>query len=440
MKAVNFKIIHQLAIPATISGISEPLLSLTDTAIVGRIPEQGAAALAAAGAVGAFLSTLIWVLGQTRSALGAVVSQHKGAQNLKSIKTLTGQTLFFNIGLSLLIIVVCLPLAKNILILLNTTGEVLELGTTYLQIRILGMPFTLFCFTLFGVCRGLQDTVSPMIVSLIGTAINIVLDLVLVFGWPGLISPMGLEGAAIASLLAQIIMAACTYYYIRKKHPAITLVLRWPIHPKIKQVLQLMTNLFLRSLTLNLTLLFAVKEAAKYGTISLSAHTIGINLWLFAAFFIDGYGDSANALSGKLLGAKDAKGLLHLNRLILKYAFSLGVILTLIGFIAAPYIGYVFTEEVEVLTQFDKVFPVVLITFPISAIAFVYDGFYKGLGEAAFLRNTLLTASLIGFLPSFYLFDSFGFNLMAVWYAIGVWMIIRALFPYFYFKLYIRRI
>ena len=89
MKAVNFKIIHQLAIPATISGISEPLLSLTDTAIVGRIPEQGAAALAAAGAVGAFLSTLIWVLGQTRSALGAVVSQHKGAQNLKSIKTLT---------------------------------------------------------------------------------------------------------------------------------------------------------------------------------------------------------------------------------------------------------------------------------------------------------------------------------------------------------------
>jgi Na+-driven multidrug efflux pump len=235
-------------------------------------------------------------------------------------------------------------------------------------------------------------------------------------------------------------MAACTYYYIRKKHPAITLVLRWPIHPKIKQVLQLMTNLFLRSLTLNLTLLFAVKEAAKYGTISLSAHTIGINLWLFAAFFIDGYGDSANALSGKLLGAKDAKGLLHLNRLILKYAFSLGVILTLIGFIAAPYIGYVFTEEVEVLTQFDKVFPVVLITFPISAIAFVYDGFYKGLGEAAFLRNTLLTASLIGFLPSFYLFDSFGFNLMAVWYAIGVWMIIRALFPYFYFKLYIRRI
>ena len=61
MKAVNFKIIHQLAIPATISGISEPLLSLTDTAIVGRIPEQGAAALAAAGAVGAFLSTLIWV-------------------------------------------------------------------------------------------------------------------------------------------------------------------------------------------------------------------------------------------------------------------------------------------------------------------------------------------------------------------------------------------
>ena len=65
------KRIHRLAIPATIAGVAEPFLSLTDTAIVGNIPVQGAQALAAAGIVGSFLSMLVWVLGQTQSAICA---------------------------------------------------------------------------------------------------------------------------------------------------------------------------------------------------------------------------------------------------------------------------------------------------------------------------------------------------------------------------------
>ena len=61
--AITFKGINRLAIPATIAGIAEPLLSITDTAIVGNIPVDGVESLAAAGIVGSFLSMLIWVLG-----------------------------------------------------------------------------------------------------------------------------------------------------------------------------------------------------------------------------------------------------------------------------------------------------------------------------------------------------------------------------------------
>ena len=93
---VSFKSINKLAIPATVSGIAEPILSITDTAIVGNIPVDGLESLAAAGIVGSFLSMLIWVLGQTRSSISAIISQYLGAGKITEIQDLPAQAIFFN--------------------------------------------------------------------------------------------------------------------------------------------------------------------------------------------------------------------------------------------------------------------------------------------------------------------------------------------------------
>ena len=61
---ISFRRIQQLALPAIIAGISEPVLSSTDAAIVGNISGEGTVSLAAAGIVGGFLSAIIWILGQ----------------------------------------------------------------------------------------------------------------------------------------------------------------------------------------------------------------------------------------------------------------------------------------------------------------------------------------------------------------------------------------
>lgn len=84
---ISLKHINKLAIPALISGISEPILSLTDAAIVGNIDFHATESLAAVGIVTTFLSMLIWVLGQTRSAISSIVSQYLGANKLDKIKT-----------------------------------------------------------------------------------------------------------------------------------------------------------------------------------------------------------------------------------------------------------------------------------------------------------------------------------------------------------------
>ena len=90
----------------------------------------------------------------------------------------------------------------------NASGKLLDFSVEYFQIRVWGLPFTLFTIGVFGIFRGLQNTYYPMLVAISGTVINIVLDIILVYGITDIIDPMYLKGAAYASLIAQISMAA----------------------------------------------------------------------------------------------------------------------------------------------------------------------------------------------------------------------------------------
>ena len=101
--SISYKRINQLAIPALISGVSEPVLSLTDAAIIGNMPQQATISLAAVGIVTTFISMLIWVLGQTRSAISSIISQYLGANQLDEVKNLPAQAIIIITALSLLL-------------------------------------------------------------------------------------------------------------------------------------------------------------------------------------------------------------------------------------------------------------------------------------------------------------------------------------------------
>ncbi len=99
--SITLKQINKLAIPALISGVSEPILSLTDAAIIGNMEYNATTSLAAVGIVTTFLSMLIWVLGQTRSAISSIISQYLGAGNVEAVKNLPAQAIFVITALSL---------------------------------------------------------------------------------------------------------------------------------------------------------------------------------------------------------------------------------------------------------------------------------------------------------------------------------------------------
>ncbi|MGD1947341.1 MAG: MATE family efflux transporter [Croceivirga sp.] len=423
--AVTFKNINRLAIPATISGIAEPLLSITDTAIVGNIPVDGVESLAAAGIVGSFLSMLIWVLGQTRSAISAIISQYLGSDKLHEVQNLPAQAIFLNLSLSFLVLGSTIFFIEDIFRAFEASGKILDYCVSYYAIRVWGFPLTLFTFALFGIFRGLQNTFYPMLVAMIGAGLNIVLDIVLVFGIEGYIPALHLEGAAWASLISQAVMAILALVLLRAK-TNISLTPEFSINKELKSLIFMSLNLFVRTLALNTALLLAVREATALGTKFIGAHTIAVNIWLFTAFFIDGYSAAGNSMGGRLLGAKDYDGLWTLAKRINRYGVIVSLVLMLLGFIFYESIGQLFSREVSVLNVFYSVFYIVLLGLPMNSIAFLFDGMFKGMGKMKFLRNVLLGATFLGFVPALYIGLQMGWGIHAIWLAFVVWMLCRS--------------
>jgi len=423
---ISFKRIQQLALPAIVAGIAEPVLSITDSAIVGNVAQHATESLDAVGIVGTFLSALIWILGQSRSVIAAIISQNLGAGKIDEMKTFPAQAIYFNIALSIVVLVITYFFVEEIFSLLNAEGMILDFSINYYNIRVWGFPLSLFTFAVFGIFRGLQNTFWPMIIAGLGAGLNIGLDIIMVYGIEGYIPAMNIEGAAWASLISQMVMASLALFLLLKK-THFSLRLRFPLHPEIKRLVIMSLNLFVRAIALNTALILAVREATALGKEHLAAYVITSNIWLFTAFFLDGYGAAGNILGGRLLGAKDYGSLWILTKRVNLYNFGVAVILVGTGLLFYEPLGALFSQEMEVQELYNSIFFMVLICLPFNASAFTLDAIFKGLGEMRYLRNVLLGATFLAFVPVLYLTKYLDWGLIGIWLALIVWVVWRSL-------------
>ena len=424
--SVKISDIQKLAIPALISGIAEPILSITDTIIVGNMDENATISLGAVGIVGSFISMLIWVFGQTRSVIASIIAQALGEKKLREVKDLPAQGILIIIFSSLLIILLTYFNSEGLFKFYNASGNLLKFCVEYFNIRVWGLPFTLLTIGIFGIFRGLQNTYYPMIIAIVGTISNIVLDIILVYGVEGFINPMFIQGAAYASLLAQICMAFLAVILLYKK-TNIKLAVKFPFNPRIKSFMQMFGNLVIRTASLNVTLYFCNAFATKYGDEFIAAYTIAINLWFLVAFIIDGYSSAGTILSGKLYGEKSYGVLMKFGNDLTKIGVKIGVIMCIIGFIFYYPLGRIFNNDPVVLQEFYNIFWIVLAMLPLCSIAFIFDGLYKGLGWMEDLRNVLLFSTFIIFVPFVILFDHYELGLHGIFYAFTLWILSRSI-------------
>ena len=444
-KSPSYKSIWKLALPALFGGIVEPILSLTDIAVVGNIErvenyssDHTISAVAAVGIAGSLLSALVWIFAQMKSAISAVVSQAFGAHRMRAMATLIPQMIFFNIAVSLVATLITFFTAEWIFThFLSATGNILTDATDYYKIRVWGFPLTLVTFSIFGVFRGIQNTIWAMIISLIGGGLNILLDFLLVLGLWDFFPAYGVEGAAIASVISQAVMFILALYFLFYKSK-IRLYLNKSVNKSFKELLLITGNLVLRTAVLNVALILTHKFANIYGEKHAATHAVILNLWFFSAFFLDAFATAANALAGKFLGAFDKISLQrNLTRNML-LGFSVSLLLSLAVALFHPQIMSLIIKNEKVWEIYPTIIFIFILCLPINAVAFVLDGVFKGMGKAKFLRNVLFISTLLGFLPVLLLGHYFRPGLAIVWWAIVAWMVLRSLIPFIYFRYWIR--
>ncbi len=419
--SITLKDINRLAVPAILAGIAEPLIGLADTAIVGHI---GAAELAAVGIGSGLFLFFIWTLSSMKSAISSIIAQYVGKDKIEDIRTLVPQSVLFASIIGVALIFITVPTSSYMLeYFYQADGDILTFSSDYYNIRAFGYPFTLATFTIFGVFRGCQNTVWAMKISIIGGIVNILLDFVFVYGI-FIPEPLGVAGAAYATLIAQILMFALGLVILFRNY-AHTIQFSSKLNHEFKRLISIFTNLFLRTIFLNVAYSLAIRMSTEYGKNHIAAHTIAMNIWLFSAFFIDGYANAGNALAGKLIGEGDHSQLRSVGLKITWISALIGGLLGLCYLGLYPFIGSFFSSEEEVIILFNSIFYFVILSQPINGVAFGLDGIFKGLGRAALLRNTLFLGTLLVFIPILYLFDFLEFNIISVWLAFTGWMIFR---------------
>lgn len=423
-KTISSKEINRLAFPSIITGLAEPIVSMTDTAIVGKIGHQP---MSSVGLSSFFVLVIIWLLSAMKGSISSMIGKHYGQGTADQTGGLVSQALFFIMGLCV-IIGTSTYFFSDIIFqsLYGAKGEILSNSVTYYQVRVFGMPFMIGTYLIFGVFKGLQNTSWAMTITLVGAIVNIVLDLILVLGVGDFIPRYGVAGAALASVMAQIIMFALSIYFVKKK-TNLRLKLYLKIDKEIPKLLLMSFSLFQRTVVLNLIFMLSDRFATKISDEAIAAHIIASHFWMFAAYFIDGFSNAGIALISRLNGANDRTGIYQVSMKLFKKGLLIGVI-SMVMFVAVqPFVGSIFNKNEQVIFLFNSIFLLVVLSQPINTIAFILDGIFIGIGKMDTMRNSMIISSVIGFIVPWYLLKSTMPELIALWVSLFIWMGFRAL-------------
>jgi putative MATE family efflux protein len=274
---------------------------------------------------------------------------------------------------------VTFALSGPLLTLLGATGAVREQAAIYLNISLLGVPAMLVVLAGTGYLRGLQDTRTPLYVSLGSALLNLVIELVLI---PGM--GLGIGASALSTVIAQWTSAAIYVLWVARavRHHEVPL---GPHGRTLRRLAVVGRDLFLRTAALRGSLLLATAVATRIGTVDVAAHQIAFEIWSFLALVLDALAIAGQSMIGRFLGAGSALEARAAGRRLLEWGAGAGVVLGAAVLVLRPWLPELFTNDAAVATLAGFLLLWVAVLQPVNGIVFVLDGLLIGAGDMAFL-------------------------------------------------------
>lgn len=409
---VTLRRILALAIPALGVLAAEPLYVLVDTAVVGHLGALPLAGLALGGTLLSVLTSQLTFLSYGTTARAARLY---GAGKRQEAVAEGAQATWLALAVGIVVLIVGELLAPQITLWLAGKADIAEAATRWLRIALLGAPAILVTLAGNGWMRGVQNTVRPLRYVIIANIISAILCPILVY-------PMGLglEGSAIANVIAQTISAIMFILALMREG-----ALQRPSLTIMKKQMVLGRDLILRSASFQICFLSATAVAARYSAATAGAHQIVYQLWAFLSLMLDSLAIAAQALIGAALGGHYLQQARRVAWRIVGYSCLMGTVLGGVFAAAYPILPRIFTTDPAVLAQIPYAWWLFVIQQPIAGIVFALDGVLLGASDTAFLRTSTLAAALGTFFPLIWLSHVMGWGLAGIWVGLTVFMLAR---------------
>ncbi len=378
-----------LAIPAFLALVAEPLFLLADTAIVGHL---GTAPLAGLGVAGAILITASGLFVFLAYGTTSIVARQVGAGHARAALASGLDGIWLGLGLGVVSAVVVGLGAAPLCGLFGASAEVTGQAAIYLGISAASIPAMLVVLAATGALRGLQDTRTPLVASVLGFGANLGLNLwfVLGLGW-------GIAGSAWGTVIAQTAMALGLVTVVVRR----ALRRQAPLRPEPMRVLRAAVAgapLLVRTLALRAILLVTTWVAAGLGDVPLAAHQVASTIWTFQAFALDALAIAAQALTGKALGAGDPLAVRAATTTMIRWGAWSGLVLGLALAAGCRVLPPLFTTDAAVQDALAAALVVIGATGWLSGLVFVVDGVLIGAGDGRWLAAAM-AATLALYLP-----------------------------------------
>ena len=406
-----------LAAPALGTLAVEPLYVLVDTAIVGRLGTVPLGGLALASTV---LTTTVFLCNFLAYGTTARVAFLTGRGDHAGAAATVAQALWACALLGVPLAVAVAALARPVAALLGGEGAVLDAAVTYLRISAVGVPLVLVAFVGQGHLRGLSDTRSPLVVVVVANALNVVLEVALVYG-----AGLGVAGSAWGTVVAQALAAA---WFLRLSGARLDAsgAVRGPERREILALVRVGRHLMARTAALLAAVSLATAVAARLGPGPLGGHQVALQVSLFLALSVDALAIPAQALVGTALGLGDAAEARALARRVLRLGLVAGSALGAVLLALSPVLPHAFSRDPDVVRAATAALVLLAVEQPVAAAAMTLDGVLMGASDFAFLRTAMLGALGV-FVPLALLVAAVpGLGVAGLWGALVAWMVARA--------------
>ena len=422
------KEILSLAIPSIVTNITVPLLGLVDVAIVGHM---GDASYIGAIAVGTMMMNVIcWLFGFLRMGTSGMTSQAYGRGDSKEAATILFQAIALGAAIGILFVLFQPLLLRLFLFFMRPSDEIRAFASVYFHVCVFGLPAALVMYGLTGWFIGMQDTRTPMTVSIFQNIVNIMTSLLLVY-----LFGMKVEGVALGTLTAQYSGLLLALYILRRKYASHYQLLfsQFTLKPGVyssfsykhtlNRFFRVNRDIFLRTLFLVAVNAAFTSVGSRQGDVILAVNTLLFQFFTLYSYIMDGFAYAGEAICGKYYGAGNMPSF----HACIRRLFAWGVIMTVV-YTAAYYFGandilHVLSNEQTVI-EASEPYLLWVALIPIAGMgAFIWDGVFIGITDSRGMLLSCFVAAIVFAIILSLFFTTMGNH--ALWLALLSYLLAR---------------